>query len=167
LASLKKKPDAHLTFEDVTSAKNEYGHNMQETYLELLLEINNIDPNTDPRQFRQLFKKWYTNFDNVAQRWFEGICKHAGVTPTWRFGDLPHVSSFLNYLLTKIYERFVHCIPDRPNDLYDRGYAVDASVVDILVTNDGAFTRTCLRMPKRAFEVLNLDDLSRTLQADS
>jgi len=103
------------------------------------------------------YKKWFDHFPEIIQSWFVGMFK---VKRSFPVNQLPHVSAFLGYAVTRVYESNVLNIKDRDNDFFDRSYFSDAAVVDILVTNDRAFTRTSLRVPNRPFEVLNTDELS-------
>ena len=65
----------------------------------------------------------------------------------------------MSYLLTRIYERLSLNIPDKATDLYDRAYFTEAAAADILITNDTAFIRTCLRVPYKSFEIITINEL--------
>jgi hypothetical protein len=103
------------------------------------------------------YKDWFKHFDVIIQRWFVDMFK---VKSDFPVAQLPHVSAFLGYLLTRIYESTVLNIKNRDNDLFDRAYFTDAAVVDILITNDISFGRTALRIPNRTLEVLKLNELA-------
>lgn len=107
------------------------------------------------------YKDWFKNFDNNAQDWFIEIFK---VRANISYKQLPHVRAFFNYVLTRIYERFSLRLPDRSTDFYDRAHFVDAVVVDILVTNDEAFIRTCSRVPYRSFDVVRINELASRIE---
>jgi hypothetical protein len=155
LNNLKGPSNADAIFSEAEGLKQGYGLTMETTRQGVLSTPSLI--NEPPSSIVAGYKDWFKHFHVIIQRWFVDMFK---VKSDFPVGQLPHVSAFLGYLLTRIYESNVLNIKDRDNDLFDRAYFTDAAVVDILITNDIAFGRTALRVPNRKFEVLKLDELA-------
>lgn len=155
LKNMKTPGNADGICSEAKSLKKDYGEKMEAKRREVLSTPNLFK---GPRSsIVASFKEWFTHFPTIMQSWFVDMFTVKAAFPV---GQLPHVSAFLGYALTRIYESNVLNIKDRDNDFFDRAYFTDASVVDIFVTNDKLFTRTALRVPNRRFEVLNTDELA-------
>lgn len=155
LNNMKVPNNAEGIFSEAEGLKKDYGKIMETTRLEVLLTPSLI--NEPLSSIVADYKDWFKHFHIIIQRWFIDMFK---VKSDFPVGQLPHVSAFLGYVLTRIYESNVLNTKDRDNDLFDRAYFTDAAVADILITNDRAFARTALRVPNREFEVLKIDELS-------
>lgn len=155
LNNMKIPSSADGIFCEAKALKKNHGKKMEATRIEVLSTPALIkEPHCSVVAG---YRDWFNHFPIVVQSWFVDMFK---VKSDFPVGKLPHVSAFLGYALTRIYESNVLNIKDRDNDLFDRSYFTDTAVVDILVTNDRAFARTALRVPNREFEVLKTDELA-------
>jgi hypothetical protein len=150
--NLKNPSNADSVFSETNRLKQNYACTMENNRLSVLSEVNLKDQTPE---LSLSYSEWFKNFDLYIQDWFVHLFK---TDPGCSVNQLPHVFTFLGYILTRIYERNTLGIKDRNNDLYDRSYFTDAAVADIFVTNDKAFNRTAQRVPNKRFEVLNLDE---------
>lgn len=150
--------EATSAFDLIYAQRKSYKRMMDASFSRTISDL----ANAHRREIMNYGRDWFENFDNIAQDWFVDLFNVRG---TVRYIQLPHVAAFLSYTLTRIYERFSSCLPDRDTDLHDRAHFTDAVVADTLVTNDQAFIRTCLRVPHKPFRVTKLDDL--ILQLDT
>lgn len=155
LSNLKDPSKADSVFLEASSLKENYAQIMENTQQAVLSELSLV--NEPSNSVIAGYKDWFRSFDANIQDWFVHMFN---VKSDFSVDQLQHVSAFLGYALTRIYERNTLNIKDRDNDLFDRAYFTDATVVDILVTNDGAFSRTAMRVPNRTFEVIKLDELA-------
>jgi len=145
---------AETIFSEVGSFKANYGKTMEKNTSEIL-NLPEFQC-ASPKDVVKGYQEWFGNFDSNIQDWFVHLFE---VENSFDVRYLPHVSALLGYALTRIYERFTFGKKNRDNDLLDRSYFVDAAVVDLLVTNDGQFTQTALRVPNRRFEIINTKEL--------
>jgi len=143
-----------LFFFETQTLKGDYSQIMENAFRSLLNQPVFI--NETQKSIRNGYKDWFDNFDTTAQNWFTHMFD---VKNDFLVKKLPHVSAFLGYGITRIYERLVQGIKDRDNDFFDRDYFIDASVVDILVTNDERFLQTAKQVPNKRFKVMKLEEL--------
>lgn len=168
---------AQLLFGESASLKGGYAQTMEQSRDAILSE-----PMLQGKSLKEItsgYQDWFQHFDQYVQNCFADL--FAGGSPkntrlaAFLFNlkrlirgvfrgrcevrSLPHVYAFLGYGLTRVYERFTLNKKDRDNDFFDRAHFTDAAVADTLVTNDGSFVRTALRIPNRKCEVLKLDEL--------
>jgi len=131
---------------------------MESSHQDVLTELAaHIPSSTRPTD---LYRDWFAEFDTQIQGWFCNIRETIGGETDFPVQRLPHVSAFLGYVLTRIYERQSLNKKDKDNDLFDRAYFTDAAVVDLLVTNDNSFGNTARRVPHRTFEIVTLDEFA-------
>lgn len=151
---LQNPKEAKSIFDEIYKKRKKYKIDMGETAQNILDDPLFI--NEHRKEIMRAYKTWFEHFDEIAQEWFELIFK-----PKEKilYKLLPYVRSFMNYLLTRVYERLSLCIPDRASDYGDRAYFTEAAAVDLLVTNDNAFARICSRVPFKSFQVFKVDKL--------
>jgi len=157
--ALRDPGQANLAFGEVKEKRDNYSISMSDAWKSLL-----SDPHfagQAPRSISKGYQKWFNDFHDVIQDWFIHLFD---VKTDFAVAQLPLVSALLGYTLTRIYEARVLNIKDRANDLFDRAYYTDAAVVDILVTNDGKFNRTSLRVRNRTFDVLKLEEFASLIE---
>lgn len=152
---MKVPSNADGIFSEAKGLKKDYGKIMDTTRLEILSTPNLVKETRT--SIVDGYKDWFKHFSIIIQSCFVDMFK---VKSDFPVGQLPHVSAFLGYVLTRIYESNVLNIKDRNNDLFDRAYFTDAVVVEILITNDRSFASSALRVPNREFEVLKTDELA-------
>jgi len=140
-------------FEEVGSIKTKYSVNMEDATADIL-NLPELRTAT-ASDISKGYKHWFESFPAELQTYFS---KLFNINIEYNVNSLPHVSMFLGYALTRIYERFTFGKKNTGNDLLDRAHFTDASVVDIIVTNDNAFINTSLRVPNRTFDILRLDE---------
>jgi hypothetical protein len=155
LNKLKAQETAAAIYSEAVGLKQGFGLLMENTHREILSTPSLV--NLPFRSVATAFNDWFNVFHAEIQQWFIDMFKEKSDYPV---SQLPHVSAFLGYALTRIYEHNVFGSKNRDNDLFDRSYFTDAAVVDVFVTNDNAFYRTAMRVPNRKFEVLKLDELT-------
>lgn len=155
LFNLRDPSLARELFGETASLKTKYGESLEGAVRELL-DLPELQ-NATASDVRIGYREWFQQFPSNLQDWF---VHHFNVTAKCSAADLPHVSAYLGYALTRIHERFTFGKKNRPNDLLDREHFTDAAVVDTLVTNDAPFTRTALLVPNRTFEVMNIEEFA-------
>ncbi len=156
--SLKKPSIASGIFQETVRSKQGYARRKEDARNNVLAEPQ-IAAESE-KAIREGYEQWRDQFEQCIQDWFIHLFD---VKSNFSVKQLPHVSSLLGYELTRIYERFTLNKKDKDNDLLDRAYFTDAAVVDILVTDDGPFIRTALRVPNRTFEVINVHELEHLI----
>lgn len=155
-SNLRDPSKAESVFTEAKSLKQGYTLTMETSLQNVLSKLDaRIQPST-PTDI--LFRDWFRNFDAEVQGWFRRM---PGVNTDFPVQQLPHVSAFLGYVLTRLYERQSLNKKNKDNDLFDRAYFTDAAVVDILVTNDRPFSATAQRVPHRTFDIINLDEFAQ------
>lgn len=155
LSNLKDLNNADSLFSETKSLKQNHGQTMETTQQKVLEEPSLASE--PPESIAAHYKNWFKNFHVIIQDFFVDMYNAKSDFPV---GQLPHVSAFLGYVVTRIYERNNLHIKYQDNDLFDRAYFTDAAVVDILVTNDKTFIATARRVPNKTFKVKNLDELA-------
>jgi len=168
---------AQLLFGESASLKGGYAQTMEQARNAILSE-----PILQGKSFKEIasgYQDWFQHFDEYVQNWFTDLFDSGNPRKTWlviflykvkrlirrvikgpcEVRNLPHAYAFLGYAFTRVYERFNLNKKDQDNDLFDRAHFTDAAVADTLVTNDGSFIRTALRVPNRNCQVLTLDEL--------
>ncbi len=155
---LKDRNQPISVFNNAYTQRQSYKNDMDEASQDVLSDSFFI--NKPNKAIIVDYVDWFKNFDRNAQEFFVDLFK---VETNLSYKELPHVTAFLGYVLTRIYEHFSLGLADRDTDLYDRAHFIDAAVVDILVTNDEAFIRTCLRVPYRLFDIIRIDELASLL----
>ncbi|HZX13474.1 MAG TPA: hypothetical protein VFF49_03655 [Thermodesulfobacteriota bacterium] len=146
-------------FNEAYTQRQSYKKDMDEASQDVLSDPCLI--NKPNKAIIEGYKDWSTNFDRNAQDFFVDLFK---VKANISYKELPHIAAFLGYILTRIYECSSLGLANRDTDLYDRAHFTDAAVVDILVTNDEVFIRTCLRVSYRSFDVIRTDDLASLIE---
>jgi len=149
---------AQSLFGETASLKGGYAQTMEQARNSIL--SHPAVAGKSPKDIASGYQDWFQHFDEYVQNWFIDLF---GAKGRCDVKSLPHVYAFLGYVLTRVYERFTLNKKDRDNDLFDRAYFTDAAVADILVTNDGSFIRTALRVPNRMCEVLKIDELIKLI----
>ncbi len=152
---LKDRSQPISIFNNVYIQRQSYKQGMDDASQDVLSDPCLISK--PPKVIIKNYKDWFKDFDSNAQGFFVDLFK---VGANMYYKELPHVSAFLGYTLTRIYEHFSLGLSHDSNDLYDRAYFVDAVAVVFLVTNDESFIRTCLRVPYRSCNVIRINDLS-------
>lgn len=158
ITNLNNLKNADLLFSEAKSVKGGYALAMETAYREVLSQLDPDNKLTE--DIVTGYRDWFERLDTTIQEWYKNLLIHLNVKSDFPVKQLPHVSAFLGFALTRIYERNVLNIKDRDNDLFDRAYFTDAAVVDILVTNDRVFSRTALIVPNRKFAIMDLDELA-------
>ncbi|MGD0267397.1 MAG: hypothetical protein ABSD47_21005 [Candidatus Methylomirabilota bacterium] len=156
LSNLKDPSNAESLFTEAKGLKQDYSPTMETAHQTVLEELYRVTHSST--SIATLYKDWFENYDAEVHGWFVAIFKLQTDFPVQQ---LPHVSAFLGYALTRIYERQALNKKDKDNDLFDRAYFTDAAVVDVLVTNDGPFIRTAQRVPHRTFDIVDLDEFAQ------
>jgi len=149
---------AQELFGEVGSLKHKYGETTEGATVKLLALPEMI--NATSKEIAKGYKEWFEDFPKNIQGWFEDLFE---LTSAFNVSDLPHVAAFLGYSLTRYYERMTFGKKHTPNDLFDRYHFTDAVVVDILVTNDGPFITTAMRIPNKSVDIMNLADLCQLI----
>ncbi len=144
---------------EAKSLKKGYADVMEESYLEVVAE--RLSAGDAAKSLRGQFESWFGDFDREIEVWFRDMFKLEAQNV--KVDSLPHVSAFLGYALTRVYERAYSGIKDHDNDWFDRAHFTDATVVDVLVTDDKPFRRTALMVPTRTFDVKTLSQLSAVI----
>jgi len=158
-SNFKDRCQSIFVFNDAYTQRQSYKNGMDEASQDVLSDAFFI--NKPNKAIIVDYEDWFKNFDRNAQEFFIDLFK---VEANLSYKELPHVTAFLGYVLTRIYEHFSLGLADRDTDLYDRAHFTDAAVVDIIVTNDEAFIRTCLRVPYRSFDIIRIDELASLLK---
>ena len=146
---------AHALFGEVGSLKQKYGTSTEEA-VRKLYELPEFQ-GASKRDVAKGYSNWFQDLPKNKQNWFVDLFD---IKVPYEVSNLPHVSTYLDYALTRTYERFTFGKKNVGNDLLDREHFTDAAVVDSLITNDGAFIQTALRAPNRRFDVMTLKDFS-------
>lgn len=149
---------AQELFGEVGSLKHKYGETTEGAVAKLLALPEMM--NANPKEIAKGYKEWFQDFPENNQKWFEDLFD---LTSAFNVANLPHVAAFLGYSLTRYYERMTLGKKNTPNDLFDRYHFADAVVVDTLVTNDGSFSKTAMRIPNRSVDIMNLADLCQLI----
>ena len=98
---LAKDPkEANFIFDEVYKKRHKYKNKMDETAQNILEDPLFMDKHR--KEIMRAYKGWFENFENLAQEWFERIFY---LKKSISYKKLPHVRSFMSYLLTHIYER--------------------------------------------------------------
>lgn len=158
LKLLNNPNEAVDAFNQVYSMKNSFKLDMDRTSQEVLATLRtHYSTNTE---IIEGYRLWFRNIKSNANDFFKGIFNTTHSVPYDRF---PHVASFLEFSLTRIYERFSLGIPAQPSDLHDRAHFVDATVTDYLITDDNKFFNTCARVPNKQCDLLRFKDFAKAL----
>lgn len=145
--------NAAATFAETKASKAGYAERMENAQA-ATLAAPGIDGLKD-HSIVNGYRNWFDRFDDIMQDWFVHMFHPVHEV---QVRSLPHVSAFLGYALTRIYERNVLNKKNRDNDVFDQSHFTDASVVDKFITDDEALKRTASAVRNRNFEVVRLDE---------
>lgn len=160
LNNLKNYNKADLLFSvETQNNKHNYAPKMETAREQLLIESGLARESV--KSITDEFNDWFRHFNEEIQSCFIHLFK---IKSNFSVRELPHVSAYLGYFLTRIYERNTFNIKDKDNDFFDQLYFTDAAVVDFLVTDDKSFKRTALRVPNRTFDIININELTQFIE---
>lgn len=92
---------ANANYQSSRQLKVKYKSQMDNGYIKVLNELNQLDPSSSEKDIRLAYTRWFKRFDESIQNWYEGIVIGLGSTPISDCKQLPHVSAFLSYTLTR------------------------------------------------------------------
>jgi hypothetical protein len=145
-------------FNEIYSMKNSFKLDMEQTSQQVLAELRTHYSTNN--EIIEGYRFWFRNIEKNANDFFIGIFNKTGSV---KYNQLSHVSSYLEFSLVRIYERFSLGIPTKPSDLHDRAHFVDATVTDYLITDDKIFFDTCARVPHKQCDLLRFKDFINVL----
>lgn len=105
-----------------------------------------FNSNKSQREIKVEAKKWLKNFDANIQSWGNAIFNPSGEID---FTALPHVASFISYLLKILYQTTMSKQKHKDSDEYDRKYIVEAAAIDVFITEDKALTAMYNQLPNK------------------
>lgn len=159
LENMKDKNKASSLYQLVKQERNYYKVSMDDVTESILKYL--IDSDRISKEIRIGYREWFKNYDVYKQDWFEHLFPDSSDI---RVETLSRVSAFFGYVLTRAYEYISLGKKDRESDSYDRSFYIDSVVVDALVTNDKAFTKTIMRIPDREIDVMNIQELESLIE---
>lgn len=138
--------------EQINQKKQNFATGMNQALQGLMSQLSSNGHSL--KEIRVGFKNWYRSIHSLIQEWIERVFHITGVP----YYDLPHTKAFIEFFLCRHYEVIALNIEHKANDLYDRGYYVDAAETGFLLTDDRRLSSTCALIPEKIITVQILDE---------